>query len=192
MKVPQGLSNVVSIVASFYEAFALRDDGTVVNWGTGVTPGQIPGITNLVAIAVAGNASSDLLGLAENGALVRWPAGSPSPMPAGLSNVVAIGGIGVPSVALIRGPDEPRLTRHPESRTVTAGIPVSFRVEATAVQPLRYQWQFNGVELRGATKDTLNIKAAWPAQAGHYRAVVSAAGLSIISRAALLKVNAPP
>src|SRR5207249_725141 len=94
VKVPPSLSNVVAIVASFYEAFALRDDGTVVNWGTGVTPGPIPGITNLVAIAVAGNASSDLLGLAENGTLVRWPAGSQSPMPAGLSNVVAIGGIG--------------------------------------------------------------------------------------------------
>jgi hypothetical protein len=91
-------------------------------------------------------------------------------------------------VALIRGPDEPFVTQHPQSRTVTAGSAVSFRVATVAGQPLRYQWQFDGVDLRGATNDTLNIKAAWPAQAGHYKACVTAAGLTVTSRAALLKV----
>jgi hypothetical protein len=127
-------------------------------------------------------------GLKEDGTLVQSPVQSSSPIPPGLSNVVAIGGIGVPSVALIRGPDEPFIAQHPESRTVTAGSTVGFHVAGVAGQPLRYQWQFNGVELRGATNDALNIKAAWPAQAGHYRVRVTAAGLTVTSRAALLKV----
>jgi hypothetical protein len=91
-------------------------------------------------------------------------------------------------VALIRGPDEPFVTQQPQSRIVSAGSAVSFHVAAVAGQPLRYQWQFNGVDLRGASNDTLNIKAAWAAQAGHYRVRVSAARLTVTSRAALLRL----
>jgi hypothetical protein len=111
-----------------------------------------------------------------------------SPIPPGISNVVAIGGVGTPSIAMIRGPDEPYITQHPQTQTVVAGAPASFHVSATAGQPLTYQWQFNGINLRGATQDTLQIKAAWPAQAGHYRALVTAAGLTITTRPALLKI----
>jgi hypothetical protein len=186
VKVPQHLSNVVAIAASYYEAFALRDDGTVIHWGTGLQAGVIAGLAQIVAIA--GLVPSGMLGLKEDGTLVQAPVQPSSPIPPGLSNVVAIGGIGVPSVALIRGPDEPFVTEHPQSQTVTADSPVSFRVAAVAGQPLRYQWQFNGVELRGATNDTLNIRKAWPAQTGHYRVRVTAAGLTVTSRAALLKL----
>jgi hypothetical protein len=186
VKVPQGLSNVVAIAASYFEAFALRDDGTVIHWGTGVQAGVIPGLARIAAIASL--APSGMLGLKEDGTLVQAPVQPSSPIPPGLSNVVAIGGIGVPSVALIRGADEPFLIQHPQSRIVSAGSAVSFRVAAEARQPLRYQWQFNGVDLRGATNDTLHIKAVWPAQAGHYRVRVTAAGLTVTSRAALLMV----
>jgi len=186
VKVPQGLSNVVAIAASYYEAFALRDDGTVIHWGTGVQSGPIPGVSRIVEIT--GLAPSGMLGLKEDGTLVQAPVQTSSPIPPGLSNVVAIGGIGAPSVALIRGPDEPFIIQQPQSRTVSAGSAVNFRVAAVAGQPLQYQWQFNGVDLRGATNVTLNIQAAWPAQAGHYRVRVTAAGLIVTSRAALLKV----
>jgi hypothetical protein len=164
----------------------LRDVGTVIHWGTGVRAGAIPGFDRIVAIA--GLTPSGILGLKEDGPLVQAPAQSLSPIPPGLSNVVAIGGIGVPSVALIRGSDEPCITQHPQCRTVSAVSTVTFRVTAVAGQPLRYQWQFNGVELRGATDDTLNIKAAWPAQQRHNRVRVTAAGLTVTSRAGLLKV----
>jgi hypothetical protein len=60
-----------------------------------------------------------------------------------------------------------------------------------AGQPLSYQWQFNGVNLHGATDATLAIPAAWPAQTGHYRVLVTAAGLPVTSRAALLKISSP-
>ena len=182
--VPPDLSNVVAIAASTFAAFALRDDGTVVQWGSG-QPGPIAGFTQICGIAVS--VSSGVLALREDGTLVKT---QPllSPIPPGISNVVAIGGVGTPSVVLIRGPDEPFITQHPQSQSVAAGAPASFHVGAGAGQPLTYQWQFNGINLRGATQDTLQIKAAWPAQAGHYRVLVSAAGLTISSRAVLLKI----
>jgi hypothetical protein len=189
VKVPQDLSNVVAIAASYFEAFALRDDGTVVHWGTGVQAGPIPGLTRIAAIS--GLAPAGLLALREEGTLVQSPPQPSSPIPSGLSNVVAIGGRGTPSVALIRAADEPFILQHPQSRSVQAGSPVSFRVAAVAGQALSYQWQFNGGDLRGATQEVLALKAAWPAQAGHYRARVTAAGLMIPSRAALLGITPP-
>jgi hypothetical protein len=185
VKIPPGLSNVVAIAGSAFTGFALRDDGTVVQWGSGVTVGPIPGFTQICEIAVS--VSSGVLALREDGTLVKT---QPllSPIPAGISNVVAIGGVGTPSVVLIRNSNEPFITQHPQSQTVAAGAPANFHVGAVAGQPLTYQWQFNGINLRGATQETLQIKTAWPAQAGHYRVLVSAAGLAVASRPALLKI----
>jgi len=87
VKVPDGLSNVVAVAASYYEAFALRDDGTVVHWGSGITPGPIPGLTQVWAMAPF--YTSGLLALKEDGTLVQ-AAIPPVPIPAGISNVVAI------------------------------------------------------------------------------------------------------
>jgi hypothetical protein len=89
---------------------------------------------------------------------------------------------------MIRNSNEPFITQHPQSQSVAAGAPASFHVAAVADQPLTYQWQFNGINLRGATQDTLQLRAAWPAQAGHYRALVTATGLTIASRPSLLKI----
>jgi hypothetical protein len=188
VKVPDGLSNVVAIAASYYEAFALRDDGTVVHWGTGITPGPIPGLTQVWAMAPF--YTSGMLALREDGTLVQVPH-QPTPIPPGISNVVAIGGVGSPSLALSRGPDEPFITQHPQTQNVAPGATATFHVTAVAGQPLTYQWQLNGVNLHGATDATLAIPVAWPAQAGHYRVVVTAAGLPVTSRAALLKIGSP-
>jgi Regulator of chromosome condensation (RCC1) repeat len=183
--VPAGLSNVVAIAASFSAGFALRDDGTVFQWGSGIAAGPIPGFTQICAISVS--VSSGVLALREDGTLVKT---QPllSPIPVGISNVVALGGAGTPSVVLIRNSNEPFITQHPQSQSVAVGAPATFHVGAAAGQSLTCQWQFNGINLRGATQDTLQIKAAWPAQVGHYRVLVSAAGLTITSRAALLRI----
>jgi alpha-tubulin suppressor-like RCC1 family protein len=182
--IPQDLSNVVAIAGTAFTGFALRDDGTVYQWGTAPI-GPIPGLTQICAISVS--ISSGVLALKEDGTIVKT---QPllSPIPPGISNVVAIGGVGTPSIAMIRGPDEPFIIQHPQTQTVTAGAPASLHVAATAGQPPTYQWQFNGINLRGATQNTLSIKATWPAQAGQYRALVTAAGLTVASRPALLKM----
>jgi hypothetical protein len=66
---------------------------------------------------------------------------------------------------------------------------VTFSVSAAAGQQLGYHRQFNNMDLRGATNSVLAIKTVWPAQAGLCRAVVTAAGLPVKSRAALLLLD---
>lgn len=184
VKVPPNLSNVVAIAASYFTAYALRDDGTVFQWGSGV-PGPIAGLTQICAISAL--SPSAVLALREDGTLVKTPA-TPNPIPAGISNVVAIGGVGTPSVALIHDSNEPFITAHPLSQTVASGSSVSLHVTASAGQPLTYQWQFNGVNLHGATNNVLQFNG-WPAQAGIFRVLVTAAGLTVTSRGALLKIT---
>ena len=102
--------------------------GTVMHWGTGLQAGPIPGLARIVA--VAGLAPSGMLGLKEDGTLVQSPVQSSSPIPPGLSNVVAIGGIGVPSVALVRGTDEPFVTHGGESWLIHRDVRMRLNVPA--------------------------------------------------------------
>jgi len=89
--VPPNLTNVVAI-ASGYQRFALKADGTVVAWGSppgGLDVRDVPAyLSNLVAIAATG---SSLLALREDGTVIAW--GDPTVdleaiLPAGLSNVM--------------------------------------------------------------------------------------------------------
>ena len=83
---PNGLSNLVSVVAFAARNLGLKDDGTVVAWGANVNNSAPPpgGLSNVIALA-AGYTHS--LALKEDGTLVGW--GSQA-VPAGLSNVLAI------------------------------------------------------------------------------------------------------
>jgi len=80
---PAGLSNVVEVVESGHpHSMALRSDGTVVAWGRGRT-NVPPGLTNVIGIAVAGDAS---LALRSDGIVVAWDANGaylPNSVPAG-------------------------------------------------------------------------------------------------------------
>jgi hypothetical protein len=187
--VPADLSNVVAITAELDNAAALRADGSVVWWGyTPVLDGQP---TNWPPVVDIGwDRGGGLLGLCTNGTVVRWPNAYADPPIDSLSNVVVLSrGSGPDGLFIVRSPNEPFILQHPVSRTVVAGTSVTFSVSATAGQPLSYQWQFNNLNLRGATNSMLTITAAWPAQAGFYRAVVTAAGLPVKSRPALLVVQ---
>jgi hypothetical protein len=187
--VPEDLSNVVAVAAEPGNAAALKADGRVVWWGFSTAiDGQPTSWSNIVDIAW--NRSGTLLGLRTDGTLIRWPSDYPDPPIDNLMNVVALSkGNGTDGLFIVRSADEPLIQQHPTSLTVASGSPVTFAVTATAGQPLSYQWQFNNLNLRGATNGHLTIKAAWPAQAGLYRAVVTAAGLPVKSRAALLVVQ---
>jgi PKD repeat protein len=84
---PNGLSNMVAVVAIAHRNLGLKDDGTVVAWGeTNIFGSSTPpnGLSNVIALA-AGYSHS--LALKEDGTLVGW--GSRA-VPAGLSNVLAI------------------------------------------------------------------------------------------------------
>ena len=72
----------------------------------------------------------------------------------------------------------PKITLHPESKSVVTGQPTTFTVEATG-DDLWFKWQKNGVDLsedgrhHGTDTDTLHIvKVAKDDNKSHYRCLV--------------------
>jgi len=70
----------------------------------------------------------------------------------------------------------------PQSQTSFPGATVSFSGTAAGPGPLSYQWQFNGVDLAGATNRTLVLTNVQLNQAGRY--VVTVSNASGIARSA--------
>ena len=100
----QVLSNVVAIAAGDTHCIVLRQDGTVMAWGSsyGSQTDVPPGLSNVIAIAAG---SQHSLALRRDGTVVAWGedySGQTS-VPPGLSNVVAIAAGGDFSLALIAG-----------------------------------------------------------------------------------------
>lgn len=97
----------------------------------------------------------------------------------------------------IRNTAEPGLIVVPSSQTAPGGSMATFAVEATAAEPLTYQWYCNGVALidgngiSGSTSATLVIGNAQAANAGTYDLVVSDAAGSVLATLNL-NVNGPP
>ena len=74
--------------------------------------------------------------------------------------------------------DTPKITLHPESKSVVTGQPTTFTVEATG-DDLQFKWQKNGVDLsedgrhHGTDTDTLHIvNVEKDDNKSHYRCLV--------------------
>ena len=131
----------------------------------------------------------DLAG-ATNGALVLPGAGAGD---SGNYSVVITGASGsvTSSVTPVTVLAPPVILSGPQSRTVLAGVDVSFSVAAGG-SSLGFQWQFNGHNLEGATGPALALPAVQSAQAGQYSVVVTNAVGSVASAPAGLAVITPP
>jgi hypothetical protein len=79
-----------------------------------------------------------------------------------------------------------------ETTTVEEGETVTFQVTATGTPPLFYQWRKNGVNIPGATNDTLTITNVQVADGGSYSVVVANVVAAITSDAFLLIVRLRP
>lgn len=87
----------------------------------------------------------------------------------------------------------PRITSEPGDLAVAMGGPATFSVAASGAEPLRYQWQFDGVNLADATGSTLSLGSVGEASAGGYRVIVAnEAGLQVSRSAALTVDGASP
>ncbi len=84
----------------------------------------------------------------------------------------------------------PAITQQPQALTINQGASASLGVTATGTAPLSYQWQFNGVNISGATNAAYSITNAAAAQAGNYSVMIKNSAGSIISSAAKVSVNA--
>ncbi len=86
----------------------------------------------------------------------------------------------------------PSLTSQPQSATVNTGGNATFSVAALGLTPLGYQWQFNGVNIPGATGTNLTLIAVQPSNAGNYTVIVTNSLGAISSATAILNVFTPP
>jgi hypothetical protein len=84
----------------------------------------------------------------------------------------------------------PVIVTPPIDRTVSAGAMTSFSVTSLG-QALTYQWRRNGEAIAGATASTYGTVPATADDGARFDVVVSNAGGSVTSGAALLHVNAP-
>ena len=189
--VPGGLTNVAAVAGGFGHSLALRSDGIVVAWGND-SAGQtnVPvGLTNVVAVA-AGFAHS--LALRSDGTVVAWGNSDygQTNIPPGLANAVAIAAGSYQNLVL-ESDGRPALTVQPASQVATAGLTVQLLAMAAGLQPLSYQWQWNGTNIAGATNATLTLANIRSAQAGGYAVVVTNVAGSVTSVVANLTVLSP-
>lgn len=77
----------------------------------------------------------------------------------------------------------------PGDRSVVQRGTTTFTVTAIGASPLRYQWQFNGMGLAGATNSSLVLKDVQLTQAGAYAALVGNAYATLQSATGILSVT---
>lgn len=80
------------------------------------------------------------------------------------------------------------ISTQPTSVSVDSGATVTLQTEATG-EGVTYQWQFNGVNIAGATSATLEMTNVSKAQQGAYRCVIGSACGSVTSAIATVTVK---
>jgi hypothetical protein len=85
----------------------------------------------------------------------------------------------------------PVITAQPADQAVVALGPATFSVTASGAEPLRYQWQRNGVNVDEGTNATLLIPRVPPLSDGSYSVVVFNAAGTVFSSNASLTVLLP-
>ncbi len=85
-----------------------------------------------------------------------------------------------------------KITKQPLTQNGIEGRTVTLSTHATGTAPLRYQWQFDGTNIAGATKASLALTKIQVSEAGAYAVTVTNAVSSVASDAAVLSVIVPP
>jgi hypothetical protein len=147
---------------------------------TGAGPLTYQWRRNGIALPGATNAT---LTLAE---LRRHDAGAYSVLVSNPAGIVAS------AVATLTVLVPPTITLQPQSQVVNTNTTVTFTVAAQGAGPVRYQWQFNGANLAGATGATLTLNNVTLAHEGDYRVLVTDDITTGASQVARLTVRVPP
>jgi len=182
-------TNVISISGAPFDILALKADGTVVDINFGANPVlNYPGISNIVSIAdgywpgLALNNNGSVLVLSNSISLPAYP----------LEQIKAIGAGWKHALAVRGGLLTPFITGQPTDQIAAQGTNASFAVQALGFAKTAYQWQFNGVNLFGATNSMLILSNVQNTANGSYRCIVSNPAGALTSSNALLTVVLPP
>jgi alpha-tubulin suppressor-like RCC1 family protein len=190
--VPSDLtSNAVAIAAGAGNAVALRKNGTVEAWGdqySGVT--NVPaGLTNVVTVATGGAAG---LALRSDGSVVAWGDDSLTNIPVGMIGVKAISTGFDHNMVIESGLLAPVIFTQPTDQYAPTNGTVTFSAAGAGVAGIQYQWQFNGVNLTGATNATLTLTNTQATNQGSYQVIISTDFGSITSSMATFTLVVAP
>ena len=96
------------------------------------------------------------------------------------------------TVSLIATDMPPVIYQQPGDVVALQGTAATFRTTVFGVQPLGYQWLFNGSPLPGQTANTLALTNVQPADMGAYSVMVTNGNGSVTSAPAQLTILGPP
>lgn len=203
---PSAATNVIAIAAGAGFNLALRANGTVLQWGSGITSYPVPAnLSNVVAISASG---SHATALKNDGTVVTWGyqyvGFASNNLPTDLTNVIGIASGGEHDIALF-GTRAPVFTVQPWGRNVTwqnlsqlqlgtvySVSNILLAGKCAGVQPMSYQWRFNGTNIPNATNDTLALRYGPQTNSilpGTYQLVASNSYGVAISKPAKISVN---
>jgi immunoglobulin I-set domain protein len=90
-------------------------------------------------------------------------------------------------------PGVPVVRRQPTDRRVRAGTTLNLEVLATGMEPLAYQWRFNGANISGETNAAFVLDQLEVTDTGFYSVLVTnEAGCALSSEAKITVVEIPP
>ena len=188
LNVTEGISNISAVAAGRATAWLLLDDGTVQPRGLSAFEG-FDGIAAVSAASSYLSFNTDYaLCLGNDGTLTPSDYDIYTPrIPNSLSNVVAFSA-GYRHAAVLVNDGAPRVVRTFLNRTAYTGAKVVLRSGVAGAYPMRYQWQFNGTNLDGATNVTLVLDSVTLDSAGNYSCIAGNAFGSATNTAATLAV----
>ena len=192
--IPAGLTNVVAIAGGAYHSLALVAYGPpavtpkladrIVVAGLGRMYFQ-PAVVGARPMAYQWQFNGLPLPGATNGLLVLT---NVSPAQAGLYALSVSNAFGSVTAATSRLAVVPVWIRtQPQSLMAQLGGTATLTVEVQGIEPLSYQWRFNGVNLAGATNAALVLTNLQARQGGSYSVLVSNPYGSAISQDAWLE-----
>jgi kumamolisin len=207
--VPAGTFRCVPDVAAQAKSGYLRYKGQdYTAYGTSLATPIWAGLTALInqARSEAGQAGMGILGsqvypLIGTGDLTDITTGDNGAYSAGVGYDLCTG-VGTPNVAnlvaALAAKANPVIGTQPASQTVNSGSDVVFNVTASGAANFTYQWKLNGANLTdggavsGSNGPQLLIQGSSAANNGVYECVVTAGGVSLTSKPALLSVTVSP
>jgi len=185
-----GVSNIIALASgsSYFVSVGLTADGTLVGWNGPANP--LPKISNVVAFVA--NEDSAILALKSDGTVV-----TPLPFysfPFALSNISNAFGVSFVnnSAVILFNDRSPVFTVQPGNQIWTNGSAIWLHARAVGVQPMSYQWQFNGANIPNATNADLTITNAQEIDTGQYSATASNVMGIATSRLASVTIGPPP
>ncbi len=83
----------------------------------------------------------------------------------------------------------PVITTNPAAQSIVQGGTANFSVTAIGIQPLAYQWLFNGTDIPGATTNLYSLANIQLTNAGNYSVIITNIAGSVTSSPAALAVT---